>query len=112
MKNNPYKRYSIDEIKSHPWIWKLFKSEGVNHHFYEEIESDEWDYYDDSNPENKFNNSKKLFKDQIFLTKITTSTMVPSLNPTANRKISLKGHLQAANLASLLGVTKNFNGNE
>lgn len=106
MRNNPYKRYSIDEIKSHPWISDCFKSEGIILGFDDEIHSHKSDYYDDSNPENKFNKSKKLFKDQEFLTKITTSIMIPSLNPTVNRKISVKGHLQAANIASLLGLSK------
>ena len=55
--------------------------------------------------------ANKLFKDQDFLTKITTSVMIPNLNPSANRKISLKGHLQAANLAILLGISKNSSKN-
>ena len=39
----------------------------------DEIISDDSDYYDDSNPDNKFNNSKKLFNDQMFLTKMSMS---------------------------------------
>ena len=68
---NSIHRYTIEDIKIHPWVAHMFKDEGIERRFYGEITQNEDDFYDDTNPENKFNKSKKLFKDQMFLTKIT-----------------------------------------
>ena len=77
---NPILRYTIEDIKIHPWISHLFKDEGIERKFYDEINSNNSDFYDDTNPENKFNNSKKLFKDQMFLTKITINNKTSNIN--------------------------------
>lgn len=49
------------------------------------------DFYDDANPENKFNNSRKyLRKDDILVTKMSVSRKIPSLK--SNLKSKLKNN--------------------
>lgn len=100
MINNPQTRYSLEEIKNHPWISSYFNSSKID--IYEnEIVSNNSDYYDDSDPDNKFNNSKKLFNDSMFLTKMSMSNKMPSLHPKTNRRVSVKPNAHPAKLSSI-----------
>lgn len=100
---NSILRYTIEDIKIHPWIAHMFKDEGIDRKFYGEIASDSEDFYDDTNPENKFNNSKKLFKDQTFMTKITMNNKT-NLNGQIRNKPAVQEKLGAINLPKIREV--------
>ena len=98
---NPQHRYLIVEIKLHPWISDYFRPTKISM-LSETIFSETSDYYDDTNPDNKFNYSKRMFSDQTLLSKMSTLNRIPSLSPPSNRKSSYKGNMQASNLLNLL----------
>ena len=78
----------------------MFKEEEIDKKFFDEILSNASDFYDDIDPNNKFNNSKKMFKDQSFLTKITMNTRMPSLNKSPTKFLTFEKY-HGANIGKL-----------
>lgn len=90
------KRYSIADIKRHPWIKHMFPNDQGYHFETVSLSSHSSDFYDDSNPENKFNKSRRfLGKDNIMMTRLNINGKPPNLkNTKANlRKIKDKRKL-------------------
>jgi hypothetical protein len=85
----PLTRYSLEEVKRHPWLTKIrakptyfsIVNDNDNDIDNESIPDNANDYYDDMNPDSKYNKSLFMLQDKSFLTKLTNlSTKGVKLN--------------------------------
>jgi hypothetical protein len=75
----PLTRYSLEEVRRHPWITNIrakptyfsIVNDSDNDIDNESIPDNANDYYDDMNPDSKYNKSLFMLQDKSFLTKLT-----------------------------------------
>jgi hypothetical protein len=91
----PLTRYSLEEVRRHPWMTNIhakptyFSIVNDNDADNESISDNANDYYDDMNPDSKYNKSLFMLQDKSFLTKLTNLSTTSGVR--LNKKKVIEG---------------------